>query len=53
MCLGNISGNFSANNIKKTGLNEWVHDFAVDYRAIDTINIIGIHKYLTKKHNIK
>ena len=35
--------------MKKTGLNECVYDFAVDYRAFDTSNIIDIHKYLTKK----
>ena len=28
-------------------------DFSVDYRAFDTTNIINIHKYLTKKHNVK
>ena len=53
MCLGNISGGFSANNIKKTGLNEYVYDFSVDYRAFDTSNIINMHKYLMKIHDIK
>ena len=50
----NILGDFSANNMtKKTGLNRCVHDFSVDYRAFDTSNIINIHKYLMKKHDIK
>ena len=53
MCLGNISGDFSANNMKKTGLNGCVYDFSVDYRAFDTSNIIDIHKYLMKKHDTK
>ena len=53
LCLGNISGDFSANNMKKTGLNGCVYDFSVDYRAFDTSNIIDIHKYLMKKHDIK
>ena len=35
LCLGNISGDFSANNMK-------MHDFSVDYRAFDAINIINI-----------
>ena len=28
-------------------------NFAVDYRAFDTSNIINTHKYLMKKHGIK
>ena len=33
--LGNISKNFSVDNMKKkTGLNGYVHDFSVDYDAI-------------------
>ena len=40
--------------MKKTGLlSECVYDFSVDYRAFDTSNIIGIHKYLMKKHDTK
>ena len=50
-CLGNISGNCSANNMKITGLNRCVYDFSVDYRAFDTNNIIDIHKYLIENHN--
>ena len=55
MCLVNILGDFSANNMKKkkTGLNRWVYDFSVDYKTYDPSNIIDIHKYLIKKHNIK
>ena len=55
LCLGNISGDFSANNLKKkkTGLDGWVYGFSVDYRPFDTSNIIDLHKYLIKKHNIK
>ena len=43
LCLGNISGDFSANNMKKR-LNGCVHDFSVDYRAFDTSIIIDIHE---------
>ena len=54
LCLGNISGDFSANNMKKkTGLNGCVCHFSVDCRALDTSNIIDIHKYLMEKHDIK
>ena len=30
-----------------------MYDFSVDYRALDTSDVINIHKYLMKKHNIK
>ena len=32
--LGNISKDFSVDNMKKTGLNGYVYDFNVDYDAI-------------------
>ena len=51
LCLGNISGNCSANNMKKTGLNRCVYDFSLDYKTFDTNNVIDIHKYLMKNHN--
>ena len=37
----------------KTGLNGYVYEFSVDYNIINTSNIIDIHKYLIKKHDIK
>ena len=40
LCLGNISEDFSANNMKKTELNGCVYNFSVDYRAFDTSNLI-------------
>ena len=51
--LGSISWDFSANSIKKTGLNAWVYDFCVDYWAFDSINIINVHKCLMKKYDLK
>ena len=45
LCLGNISKDFTANILKKKGLNWYVYDFSVDYNIIDTSNIIVIHKY--------
>ena len=49
---GNISEDFSATNMKKTGLCGYVCDFSVDYRAIAVDKILDIHKYLMEKNNI-
>ena len=38
--------------MKKTGLNDYVYDFSVDYDAIADDDIVDIHKYLMKKNNI-
>ena len=43
LCLGNNSWDFSANNMKKNGLNGCVYDFSVDHRTFDTCNTIDIH----------
>ena len=32
LCLGNISKDWSTDNMKKTGLNGYVYEFNVDYR---------------------
>ena len=53
LCLRDISGDFTANNMKITELNGCVYDSSVDYRAFDTSNIIDIHEYLMKKHGAK
>ena len=37
---------------KKAGLNGYVYEFLVDYNVINISNIINIHKYLMKKHDI-
>ena len=52
LCLGNVSKDFSASNMKKTGFNGYIYDFSVDYDSIDVDNIKDIHKYLMKKNNI-
>ena len=52
LCLGNISKDFSVDNMKKAGLNGYISDFSVDYDAIAIDNILGIHKYLIEKNNI-
>ena len=35
LCLGNISKDWSADNMKKTKFNDYVYDFSVDYDATD------------------
>ena len=52
LCLGNISKDWSTDNMKKTGFNGHVYDFSVDYDSIDVDDIKDIHKYLMKKNNI-
>ena len=52
LCLRNISKNWSVDNMKKAGLNGYVHDFSVDYDAIAVHDILGIHNYLMKKNYI-
>ena len=50
--LGNISNDWSADNMKKTMFNGYGYDFSVDHDATDADDIVGIHKYLMKKSNI-
>ena len=51
ICLGNISKDWLANNVKKTGFSGYVYDFSVDYKAIAIDDIKNVHKYLMKKNN--
>ena len=50
LCLGNISVDFSLNNIKKTGLFGYFYYFSDDYDAVAVDNILDIHRYLMKKN---
>ena len=52
LCLGNVSKDFSVDNMEKTGLNGYVYDFSVDYDVIAVDDILDIHKYLMKKNGI-
>ena len=38
--------------MKITGLNGYVYDFSVDYKAVDVYHIKNIHKYFMKKNNM-
>ena len=51
LCLGNISKNWLADNLKKTGFNGYSYDFSVNYDAAAIDDIEDIHKYLRKKNN--
>ena len=50
LCLGNISKDWSLDNLKKLDL--MVYDFGVDYDTIVADDILGIYKYLMEKNNI-
>ena len=52
LCLGNISKDWSVDNMKKTGFTGYVYDFSVDYNAIAVDDIKDIHNYLMKKNDI-
>ena len=52
LCLGNVSKDFSASNMKKIGFNGYIYDFSVDYNSIDVDHIKDHHKYLMKKMTI-
>ena len=49
LCLDNISKNFTIDNMKKTGLKGSVNFFSVDYRPINTNEIINILRFLMKE----
>ena len=52
LCLGNISKDWSVDNMKGTRLNGYVYDFSVDYDATSVDDIKDIQKNLMKKNNI-
>ena len=53
LCLGNISKDFSASKMKKTGFNGHIYDFSVNYDSIDVDDILDIHNYLMEKNEIE
>ena len=52
VCLGNISKDWSTDNMRKSSFTGYVYDFSVGYDAIDANDFKYIHKYLMKKNNI-
>ena len=51
LCLGNISKDWSADNMRKTGFNGYGSDCSVGYDPISVDDIKDIHKYLMKKND--
>ena len=49
LCFENVSKDWSADNMKRTGFNGYVHDFSVDYNATSVDDIKNIHRYLMKR----
>ena len=52
LCLGNVSKDFSASNMRNTGFNGYIYGFSVDYDAISLSDLLDIHKYLMEKNEI-
>ena len=52
ICLGNISKDWSVDDMNKTGFTGYVYDFSVDYKTIAVDDIESIHKYLMEKNDI-
>ena len=52
LCLGNISKDWTHDNMKKTGFSGYIYDFSTDYNVINKPDILDIHKHLMKKNNI-
>ena len=56
ICLENISRDWSAGNMKKTGLNGYVYEFNVDYRTFYPSNLDKnasiVHEYFRVKYGI-
>ena len=50
LCLGNISKDWSVDNLKDARLNGYVYDVSVDYNAAAVDDIKEIHKCLMKKN---
>ena len=52
LCLGNISKDWSVDDMKRTRFTLYVYDFSIDYNSISVDNIKDAHKYLMKNNYI-
>ena len=52
LCLGNISKDWSVNNMKTIGFNGYDNDFSVGYDAIVVDDFLAFQNYLMKKNDI-
>ena len=50
LCLGNLSKDWSVDNMKTTGFKVYVYDFCVDFDATDVDDVTDIQNYLMKKN---
>ena len=53
LCLGNISKNWSVDNMKNTDLKGYIYDFSINCNTISNCDKKDIHKYLIEKNKIK
>ena len=51
LCLGNISKDFTVNNMNKARLKRNKRFLSIDFNPIDANDTLDIHKYLIKKIN--
>ena len=49
LCLGNISKDWSQDNMKKNGFNGYIYDFSADYNAIAVSDILDIPQIFNEK----
>ena len=49
LCLGNVSKDFTINNMTRTGLKGTVIFFSVYFNPMDNSDITYIHKYLMER----
>ena len=52
LCLGNISKDWSTDNMKKPGFTGYVYDFSANYSTVTVDDIKDIHNYLMKKNHM-
>ena len=52
LCIGNVSKDFTFDNMNKNKLNGYVYDFSVDSDAAAVDDKLSIVKYLMKKHMV-
>ena len=52
LCLGNISKDWPADNMKKAGFNGYIYDFSIDYDATDVNDILDIWHSVIKLNSV-
>ena len=53
MCFESVSKDFTNDEMNEISLKITVYGVLTNYGLIGTRNILNMHKYLMKKHNIK